>query len=88
MAWDVYSLFCSLLSERQSCPIQKQGADQLCSPFSVLLLAVPKAVLSHTKVREFSKGGREPVYALGQCFENIHLWMSPQQENTNIDAHK
>ena len=41
MEWDVHSLFGSLLSQRQSCPMQKRGADLLCSPFSVLLLAVP-----------------------------------------------
>ena len=29
--WNVYSLFCSFVSQRQSPPIQKQGADQLCS---------------------------------------------------------
>ena len=40
----VHSLCCSLLSQRQSCPIQKWGADQPCSPFSVLLLAVPEEV--------------------------------------------
>ena len=49
-----HSLCCSSLSQRQSRPIQKRGADQLCSPFSVLLLAVPEAVSSHTKVRRIS----------------------------------
>ena len=47
-------LCCSSLSQRQFRPIQKKRADQLCSPFSVLLLAVPEAVLSHTKVRRIS----------------------------------
>ena len=49
-----HSLCCSLLFQRQTHPIQKQGPDQLCSPFSVLLLAVPEAVSSHTKVRRIS----------------------------------
>ena len=48
--WNVYSLFCSG-------PIQKQGVDQLCSPFSVLLLAALEAISSHAKVRSiFSVG--------------------------------
>ena len=49
-----HSLSCSSLSQRQSRPIQKWGADQLYSPFSVMLLAVPEAVLSHTKVWRIS----------------------------------
>ena len=53
-------LCCSLLSQRQSPPIQKQGADQLCSPFYALLLAVPELVLSHTKVRRISST-RSPI---------------------------
>ena len=57
MEWNVYSLFCFSLSQRQSLPIQKRGADQLFSPFSVLLLAVPEAVSSHTKVRSISSAG-------------------------------
>ena len=52
-----HSLCCSSLSQRQSCPIQKRGADQLYSPFYVLLLAVPDAVSSHTKVRRISSAG-------------------------------
>ena len=32
----------------------KKGAYQLCSPFSFVLLAVPEAVSSHTKVRSIS----------------------------------
>ena len=42
MSFEVQFMYCSLLSYRQSGPIQKQGADQQCSPFSVLLLAVPE----------------------------------------------
>ena len=57
LSWAVYYLFCSSLSQRQSCPIPKRGANQLCSPFPVLLLAVPEAVLSHTKVRSISSAG-------------------------------
>ena len=57
LSWAVYSLFCSSLSQRQSCPIPKWGAAQLCSPFQVLHLAVPEAVLSHTKVRSISSAG-------------------------------
>ena len=37
----VQFLCCSSLSQKQSHPIQKWGADQLCSSFSELLLAVP-----------------------------------------------
>ena len=53
----VQSLCCSALSQRQSHPIQKLGADQLCSPFSVLLLANPEAVSSHTNARSISSAG-------------------------------
>ena len=42
----VYPLCCSSLSQTQSCPIHKQGADNLFSAFCVLLLAVPEAALS------------------------------------------
>ena len=52
-----HSLCCSSLSQRQSRPIRKRGADQLCSSFSVLLLAIPEAVSSHTKVRSISSAG-------------------------------
>ena len=38
----VHSQSCSSLSQRQSRPIQKRGADQLCSPFPVLLLAAQR----------------------------------------------
>ena len=41
-------------SQKQSRPIHKRGADQLFSPFFILLLAVPEAVLSHIKVRSRS----------------------------------
>ena len=54
-------------SQRQFRPIQKGGAGQLCSPFSVLLLAVPEAVSSHTKVRSISSAG------LSLCRE-LCLW--------------
>ena len=37
--------------------LQKRGADQLCSPFSVLLLAFPEAVSSHTKARSIISDG-------------------------------
>ena len=47
----------SSLSHRQFCPILNRGADQLCSLSSVLLLAVPEAVSSHTKARS-----RSPVH--------------------------
>ena len=52
-----YSLCCSLLSQRQSCPIKKWGADPLCSLFSVFLLAVRESVSSHTKARSISSAG-------------------------------
>ena len=39
----------SSLFQRQSCAIMKGGADQVGSLSSVLLLAVPEAVLSHKK---------------------------------------
>ena len=39
---------------RGSLVLYKKGADHLCSLFSVLLLAVPKGVLSHGKVRRIS----------------------------------
>ena len=54
---DIYIFFCSSLSQTQSRPIHKQEADQLCSPFSVLLFAVTEAVLSHTKLRIISSLG-------------------------------
>ena len=57
MEWYICPLFFSSLSQRQSCPIQKQGADRLCSSLSVLLLAGPEADLSHTKVRSISSAG-------------------------------
>ena len=44
-------MYCSSLSQRQFCPILNRGADQLFSKFSVWLLAVPEAVLSHTTAR-------------------------------------
>ena len=50
----VYRLCCSSLSQRQSCPIIKEGADQPCTLTSVLLIAVPEAILSHTKTRRIS----------------------------------
>ena len=45
---------CSLLFERQFCPIIKGGADHLGSQPSVLLRAIPEAVLSHTRARRIS----------------------------------
>ena len=53
----VNSLCCSSLSQRQSRPIQKWGAYQLCSPFSVLHLAIPEAALSYTKSRSIISAG-------------------------------
>ena len=41
----VYSMCCSSLFQRQSRPIMKGGADQPCSLFSVLPLAVPSGSL-------------------------------------------
>ena len=49
-----HSLCCSSLSQRQYCPIQKRGAGQLCSPFSVFILVAPVAVSYHTKMRRIS----------------------------------
>ena len=43
--------WCSLLFQRESRPRIMGGADQLCSIYSVLLLAVPEAVSSHSKRR-------------------------------------
>ena len=63
---------CSLLSQRQSCPIQKRGADQLCSPLSVLLLAVPEAVSSHTKVRRTLNS---PAFSISVC-HHIHYFLT------------
>ena len=44
----------SSLFQTLFCPILNRGADQLCSLSSVLLLAVPEAVSSHTKARSRS----------------------------------
>ena len=55
----VHSLGCSSLFQRQSRLIMKGGANQLFSPISLLLLAIPKAVLSHTKARS-----RSPVQSI------------------------
>ena len=54
ISYTVQFLCCSLMSQRQPCPIQKRRADQLRSSFSVLLFAVPEAVSSHSKVRSRS----------------------------------
>ena len=37
LSWAVYSLFCSSLSQTQSCPIPKRGADKLSSQSCSLL---------------------------------------------------
>ena len=76
-----HSLCCSSLSQRQSRPIRKRGADQLCSSFSVLLLAIPEAVSSHTKVRSISSAGLssrrelcvgDVVFYYEMCYGNEH----------------
>ena len=60
-------LCCSWLSQRQSCPIQKQGAQifKLCSSFSVLLLAVPEASRPIPKRGESVPPG--PSFARSGC---------------------
>ena len=50
----VFLLSFSSLFQRESCPIMKGVANQLCSPISVWFLAVPEAVSSHTKARRIS----------------------------------
>ena len=75
MSWAVSSLFCSSLSQRQYCPIPKWGADQLCSQFPVLVLVVPEAVLSDTKVRSISSAELSLRRELCAGWKNVFFGM-------------
>ena len=61
----------SSLSQRQFCPILKRGTDGMCSLSSLLLLAIPEAVLSHTKARSISAVQFIPYVA--PCCPRINL---------------
>ena len=52
----LFTLYCSLLSNRQFKQLKKQGTDQLDSSINLLILAIPEAVLS-LKVRSITYVG-------------------------------